>query len=146
MRNSDSIKRAKRMRSEPTSAEAKLWAILRGRRYGGRKFRRQQAIGPYVVDFACVAARLVIEVDGPSHGDHEQAAFDAQRTVFLERAGCAWRACRMIGFSRAGMRFICFWIRCFKIRRSAILLPREGEKVSAQRTDEGAGFRIKRRA
>lgn len=45
-----------------------------------------------MVDFACVAARLVIEVDGPSHNESEQAAFDAARTAFLERAG--WRVAR----------------------------------------------------
>jgi very-short-patch-repair endonuclease len=93
MRDQKSIKRAKRMRSEPTSAEAQLWAILRSRRYAAVKFRRQHAIGPYVVDFACVAARLVIEVDGPSHNDPEQAAFDAARTAFLERA--SWRVARI---------------------------------------------------
>jgi len=93
MRNVDSIERARAMRHEPTSAEARLWAMLRSRRYRDIKFRRQHAIGPYVVDFACVAARLVIEVDGPSHADAEQAAFDAQRTELLKRSG--WRVVRI---------------------------------------------------
>jgi len=81
------------MRSEPTSAEDKLWRMLRARRYREAKFRRQHAIGPYVVDFACVGARLVIEVDGPSHSDAEQAAFDAKRTADLESWG--WRVERI---------------------------------------------------
>lgn len=64
MRNERSIARARAMRKEPTSAEEKLWGVLRAGRYRGIKFRRQHAIGRYVVDFACVADRLVIEVDG----------------------------------------------------------------------------------
>jgi very-short-patch-repair endonuclease len=93
MRNERSIKRARVMRKEPTSAEEKLWSMLRSRRYRAAKFRRQHAIGPYVVDFACVAARLVVETDGPSHDDAEQAAFDAKRTADLEAWG--WRVVRI---------------------------------------------------
>lgn len=93
MRNPETHERARSNRRELTSAEAKLWAILRSRRYRGVKFRRQHPIGPYVVDFACIAARLVLEVDGPSHEREEQRAFDAERTAFLERAG--WRVRRL---------------------------------------------------
>jgi very-short-patch-repair endonuclease len=81
------------MRANPTSPEERLWRMLRGRRYREAKFRRQHAIGPYVVDFACVSLHLVIEVDGPSHGDAEQAAFDAKRSADLERWG--WRVARI---------------------------------------------------
>jgi very-short-patch-repair endonuclease len=87
MRDAETHERARRNRRELTAAEAKLWAILRGRRYRGVKFRRQHAIGPYVVDFACVSARLVLEVDGASHEQPEQRAFDVERTAFLEKAG-----------------------------------------------------------
>jgi very-short-patch-repair endonuclease len=93
MRNPETHARARTNRRELTSAEAKLWAILRGRRYRGVKFRRQHAIGPYGVDFACVATRLVLEVDGGSHEGEEQRAFDAARTAFLEKAG--WRVRRL---------------------------------------------------
>jgi very-short-patch-repair endonuclease len=93
MRNAHSIRRARAMRAAPTSAEEKLWAVLRAGRYRGFKFRRQHAIGPYVVDFACISARLVIEADGPSHAREEQAAFDAQRTIDLESWG--WRVARI---------------------------------------------------
>ncbi len=93
MRNPDSVACAKRNRADPTSTEARMWALLRDRRYGAFKFRRQHAIGPYVVDFACVAQLLVIEIDGPSHDRAEQRAFDAERTAFLERAG--WRVVRI---------------------------------------------------
>ena len=93
MRNQRSIERARGMRANPTSPEERLWRVLRGRRYREAKFRRQHAIGPYVVDFACVSLRLVLEVDGPSHGDVEQATFDTKRTADLERWG--WRVARI---------------------------------------------------
>jgi len=75
--------RARRMRREDTGAEARLWNALRDRRLGGRKWRRQVPIGPYIVDFLCLEARLVVEVDGGQHGD--QVAYDARRTTYLER-------------------------------------------------------------
>ena len=81
------------MRKDPTSPEERLWSVVRGRRYRDAKFRRQHAIGPYVVDFACASLLLVIEVDGPSHADAEQAAFDAKRTADLESWG--WRVARI---------------------------------------------------
>jgi very-short-patch-repair endonuclease len=92
-RNSNTVERAKRQRRELTVAEERMWAVLRDRRFREIKFRRQHAIGPYVVDFACVAARLVIELDGGSHDREEQVAFDVERTAFLERAG--WRVLRL---------------------------------------------------
>ncbi|MES1200181.1 MAG: DUF559 domain-containing protein [Pseudomonadota bacterium] len=93
MRNPESLNRARANRRELTNAEAKLWSLLRARKHRGAKFRRQHAIGPYVVDFACVATRVVIEVDGSSHNTEEQKRFDAERTAFLERAG--WRVLRV---------------------------------------------------
>jgi very-short-patch-repair endonuclease len=59
--------RAKELRHEMTLAERKLWARLRGNRLGGFHFRRQQVIEPYIVDFYCHQAALVIEVDGGVH-------------------------------------------------------------------------------
>jgi very-short-patch-repair endonuclease len=64
------------------------WARLRGRKVGGWKFRRQQPLGEYFVDFYCPAVRLVIEVDGPRHGDDHQAAYDLRRHAWLEADGC----------------------------------------------------------
>ncbi len=93
VRNKTTIERARRERRELTQAEARVWALLRDRRFQQIKFRRQHAIGPYVVDFACVSSRLVIEVDGLSHAREEQAAFEARRTEFLEAAG--WRILRV---------------------------------------------------
>ena len=79
------IDRARRLRREATPAEKKLWSVLRGGAIGGFKFRRQQRLGPFVADFACQSARLVIEIDGDSHA--HQIEYDARRTEFLMREG-----------------------------------------------------------
>ncbi len=60
---------ARRMRRAPTPAEAKLWRALRDRQLG-IKFRRQQPVGQYVVDFCCFAHHLVVEIDGDVHAFH----------------------------------------------------------------------------
>ena len=56
--------RARRLRREDTAAEARLWNSLRDRRLGGWKWRRQAPCGPYIVDFLCVEAGLVVELGG----------------------------------------------------------------------------------
>ncbi|MBV9755441.1 MAG: endonuclease domain-containing protein [Alphaproteobacteria bacterium] len=56
------------MRREPTPAERKLWSALRNWQVDGLKFRRQVPIGPYIADFFCPTARLIVEVDGDTHG------------------------------------------------------------------------------
>jgi very-short-patch-repair endonuclease len=75
-----------------TRAEALLWTFIRRRAHGGVKFRRQP-IGPYIADFACAGAMLVVEVDGETHQTPEQLAYDAQRTRYLESKG--WRVLRV---------------------------------------------------
>ena len=71
-----------------TKAELKLWSRLCGRQLAGFKFRRQAPIGPYVVDFYCPARKLVIEVDGPQHGETKLSEFqDAERERWLEAHG-----------------------------------------------------------
>ncbi len=72
--------------SAATAAEKLLWCELRARAIGP-KWRRQHAIGPYIVDLYCPAARLVIELDGHQHGDDAHAAYDAARARFIERRG-----------------------------------------------------------
>ena len=72
--------RAKAMRQEMSEAEAKLWQHLRAGRLNGYKFRRQQPMGNYIVDFMCV-----IEADGGQHT--EQAAYDHARTAYLNSLG-----------------------------------------------------------
>lgn len=68
------------MRQAGTDAEQRLWYHLRGSRLNKLKFRRQHATPPYIVDFHCEAARLVVELDGSQHS----AESDQQRTRFLE--------------------------------------------------------------
>ena len=77
--------RAKERRGSPTPAEHKLWQRLRANRLQGFHFRRQQVIEPYIVDFYCHKAQLVIEVDGGIH--LEQEDYDRQREVDLQGRG-----------------------------------------------------------
>ena len=81
--------RARTLRSRLTDAERKLWYALRDRRFAGVKFRRQVPVGPYVADFLCYEARLVIEVDG---GQHAESANDRRRDRWF--AGNAFRVLR----------------------------------------------------
>jgi very-short-patch-repair endonuclease len=60
-----------------TDAECKLWYRLRGYRFKDASFRRQMPIGPYIVDFVCLRARLIVEVDGGQHGTERDATRDA---------------------------------------------------------------------
>ncbi len=76
---------AREFRKEPQPSEALLWAALRRKQLRGRKFRRQQPIGSFVVDFYCDAAALVVEVDGPIHATQKRA--DAERQEILEHLG-----------------------------------------------------------
>jgi len=77
--------RAKRLRREQTSAEKLLWQELRAHRLHGLAFRRQVPIGPYIADFVCHAARLVVEVDGEAH--RNSSAYDRERDERLARKG-----------------------------------------------------------
>ena len=76
---------SKRLRRTQTDAERKLWTRLRDRQVNGCKFRRQQPIGRFVVDFFCPEHRLVIELDGGQHASQVKA--DRRRTEFLTKAG-----------------------------------------------------------
>ena len=75
--------RAKAMRTAPTEAEHRLWQILRAKRLAGYKFKRQMPLDHYIVDFVCLAHRLVIEADG---GQHSQEA-DARRDAYIRSQG-----------------------------------------------------------
>ena len=79
--------RARVLRSSQVRAEDKLWDELRGRRLSGFKFVRQAAIGPYFADFLCREKKLVVEVDGGTHGSALEIAKDAARTATLELLG-----------------------------------------------------------
>jgi very-short-patch-repair endonuclease len=79
--------RARLLRQRQTSAEGQLWRVLRNRALNGWKFRRQCPIDRYVADFACVEAKLVVEVDGATHGTDAERASDQIRTDALVRSG-----------------------------------------------------------
>jgi very-short-patch-repair endonuclease len=95
-RSIDKVHRAtaRRLRINATDAEARLWRRLRRFPIAGTHFRRQVPIGPYVADFACMAARLIIEIDGSQHADQQRSVRDEARTQW---------------FSNEGYRVIRFW-------------------------------------
>lgn len=78
---------ARRLRAEATSAELILWKALRDRRFDGWKFRRQHPIASFIVDFVSLQARLVLEVDGATHGTDQQQSRDASRSDVIESLG-----------------------------------------------------------
>jgi very-short-patch-repair endonuclease len=80
---SRTLRAALDLRANATAAETKLWYHLRARRLDGLKFRRQHPFPPYVADFFCSEAKLVVELDGSQHGDEQGAA----RTRALEGRG-----------------------------------------------------------
>ena len=80
----DVLRFARGLRTAQTDAETRLWLVLRDRRLVGHKFRRQHPIPPYIVDFYCDEARVVVELDGSQHVD---SAYDVERTAALEAKG-----------------------------------------------------------
>ena len=77
--------KARELRKNMKEAERALWKHLRLRQLGGYKFRRQQPMGRYIVDFVCLERRLIVEVDGGHHC--EQLAYDLERDTWLEKQG-----------------------------------------------------------
>ncbi|MDP1028491.1 endonuclease domain-containing protein [Sphingomonas sp. KR1UV-12] len=75
---------ASEMRRNPTEPERRLWANLSRSQLGGFKFRRQATIGAFIADFLCPAVRLVVEIDGHTHGD---AVADQSRDAALHVLG-----------------------------------------------------------
>jgi very-short-patch-repair endonuclease len=81
-RDHDQREFARSLRNQPTTAEGRLWHFLKAGQLGV-KFRRQAAIGSYVVDFVCFSHKLIIELDGPQHLDSQAIEYDKQRTMWL---------------------------------------------------------------
>jgi len=75
---------ARTLRRRQTEAERRMWLLLRDRRFDGVKFRRQVPIGPYIADFVCFEARLIVELDGSQHAE---SARDAIRDKWLQDDG-----------------------------------------------------------
>ena len=84
MRNTAKRDRARELRQDMTLAERQLWQVLKQRQLEGHRFRRQHPIGPYIADFACLEAGVVIEVDGGQHHGSEE---DRRRDRYLSRIG-----------------------------------------------------------
>jgi very-short-patch-repair endonuclease len=79
----ETLARARELRRRPTAAETLLWRRLRSAQVEGFRFRRQQPIGRFIVDFFCSEAQLVIEIDGDTHAGRK--AYDASRTEWLTK-------------------------------------------------------------
>jgi very-short-patch-repair endonuclease len=80
-------RRRKELRRDGTAAKAVLWKHLQNRKLAGKKFRRQQIIGPFIVDFYCRECRLIVELDGAVQNAYWAAQYDSERTKFLEENG-----------------------------------------------------------
>jgi very-short-patch-repair endonuclease len=87
--SSNQRSRARAMRGAPTDSELRLWRLLRDRRLSGFKFRRQVPVGPYIVDFLCVGAKLIVEADGSQHAESVR---DNVRDAYLANQG--WKVLR----------------------------------------------------
>jgi very-short-patch-repair endonuclease len=81
------------LRKTLTSAETILWTRLRLHRLREARFRRQHPVGPYIADFACVSAQLIVEVDGVTHSSDAERRYDEKRDRFLCSRG--WRVMRV---------------------------------------------------
>ena len=79
--------RARVLRANETSAEAKLWSELRNRQLAGLKFLRQAPIGPYFADFLCRERKLIVEIDGGTHATEAEIAADIARETALRVLG-----------------------------------------------------------
>ncbi|HEU5291932.1 MAG TPA: endonuclease domain-containing protein, partial [Cyclobacteriaceae bacterium] len=81
------LSNARELRKNPTESEALLWSFLKNRKLNNLKFRRQQPMEGFILDFYCDEAKLGVEVDGGIHSLKEVAEYDKQRTLFLNEFG-----------------------------------------------------------
>ncbi|MDR6849772.1 very-short-patch-repair endonuclease [Sphingomonas sp. BE270] len=77
--------KARALRSTPTAAEVRLWRAISARKVAGFRFNRQVPIGPFICDFVARSLKLIIEVDGDTHGDRREQ--DEERTRYLQSEG-----------------------------------------------------------
>ena len=83
----DPVTFARKLRREQTLPERRFWALILPWRDSGLHWRRQAPIGPYVVDFVCKRAKLIVEIDGETHFSEAGLAHDGHRTAYLEGRG-----------------------------------------------------------
>jgi len=81
------LARSKRLRRRQTAAECRLWSLLRDKKLGGYKFRRQHVLLNYIVDFFCFSENLIIELDGPIHNTQKVREYDHRREALLKANG-----------------------------------------------------------
>ena len=86
-KDKEQIAFSRKLRQEEIAAERTLWSRLRNKQLEGVKFRRQQPIGAYTVDFASFEKKLVIEIDGGQHNEGEMRERDGERTKYLKERG-----------------------------------------------------------
>jgi very-short-patch-repair endonuclease len=86
-KSKEQVSFVRELRQQHTNAERALWMKLRNRELEGVKFRRQQSIGPYIVDFVSLGRRLIIEIDGGQHNEEREKERDEERTMRLEERG-----------------------------------------------------------
>jgi very-short-patch-repair endonuclease len=104
---------ARENRKELTEAERLLWTQLRNHKLGGFKFRREHPIGEYIVDFICMEARVIVELDGGVHAGQEE--YDAMRDSFLKTDGyrvLRFQNSEMTSKLRKTVKFIAFSYHC----------------------------------
>ena len=87
MRNWKAVERSKALRVGATPPERKLWYRLNRHQLDGVKFRHQAAVGPYIADFLSHDPTIIVELDGDTHAEPEQARKDEARTRYLEAKG-----------------------------------------------------------
>jgi very-short-patch-repair endonuclease len=81
------IQFARQLRRKSTDAERRIWSYLQNRKLSGHKFRRQHPIPPYIADYYCYEAKLIIELDGSQHSDPDAIIYDKVRTDFFASQG-----------------------------------------------------------
>ena len=78
---------ARNLRINSTIEERRLWNLLKNRQFCNLKFKRQQPVGDYIVDFICKEAKIIIEIDGGQHNEPKNIEYDKTRTEFLNSLG-----------------------------------------------------------
>lgn len=78
---------ARNLRKNATIQERRLWNLLKNRQFCNFKFKRQQPVGDYIVDFICKKAKIIIEIDGGQHNEPKNIEYDKTRTEFLNSLG-----------------------------------------------------------
>jgi very-short-patch-repair endonuclease len=114
---------ARQLRRQQTDAEQLLWSLLRARRLGGWKFRRQHPLPPYILDFYCHELGLAIELDGGQHNDPSARRYDERRNAFL---------------AKRGIKVLRFWNHEVLQDTEAVLEAIWSEAMARQKTLEGA--------